>query len=77
MTLSTSRTKTNNKNNAHFKLFISSFLGERVIAYALKIYKEDQQRTDSNRCPEKGSKCLKLRQCAREFNVSRTTLKEL
>ena len=58
MMLSTSRTKTNNKNNAHFKLLISSFLGGRVIAYASKIYKEDQLRTDSNRCPEKGSMCL-------------------
>ena len=45
MILSTCRTKTNNKNNAHFKLLISSFLGGRVIAYASKIYKKDQQRT--------------------------------
>ena len=52
--LSTSRTKTNNKNNAHFKLLMS-FLGGRVIAYASKIYKQDQQRTESNRCPEKGA----------------------
>ena len=79
MMLSTCRTKTNNKNNAHFKLLISSVLGGRVIAYASKICKEDQQRTDSNRCPKKGSRCLtpsgKLRQCAQEFNVSKTTLK--
>ena len=58
MMLSTSKTKTNNKNNAHFKLLILSFLGVRVIAYGSKIYKEDQQRTDSNKCPEKGSRCL-------------------
>ena len=45
-------------NNVHFKLLISSVLGERVIAYASKIYKEDQQRTDSNRCLEKSSTCL-------------------
>ena len=79
MMLSTSRTKTNNKNNAYFKLLILSFLGGRVIACVSKICKEDQQRTDSNRCPEKGSRCLtqsgKLRQSAREFNVSKTTLK--
>ena len=79
MMLSTSRTKTNNKNNAYFKLLISSFLDGRVIAYASKICKEDQQRTDSNKCPEKGNRCLtrsgKLRQSAREFNVSKTTLK--
>ena len=31
MMLSTSRTKTNNKNNAHFKLLISSFLSGRVL----------------------------------------------
>ena len=58
MMLSTSRTKTNNKNNAHLKLLIWSFLSGRVIAYASKIYKKDQQRTDFNRCPEKGSRCL-------------------
>ena len=58
MMLSTSRTKTNNKNTANFKLVILSFRGGRVIAYASKIYKEDQQRTDSNGCPEKGSRCL-------------------
>ena len=50
-----------------------------MIAYASKIYKEDQQRTESNRYPEKGSRCLtqsgKLWQSAREFNVSKTTLK--
>ena len=56
--LYTSRTKTNNKNNAHFKLLISSFLGGRVIAYGSKIYEEDQQSTDSNRSPKKGSRCL-------------------
>ena len=41
MMLSTSRTKTNNKNNVHFKLLISSVLGRRVIAYASKIHKQD------------------------------------
>ena len=50
-----------------------------MIAYASKICKEDQQRTDSNRCPKKSSSCLtrsgKLRQSAREFNVSKITLK--
>ena len=53
--LYTSRTKTNNKNNVHFKLLISSFLGGRVIAYGSKIYKEDQQRTDYNKCPERAA----------------------
>ena len=43
MMLSTSRTKTNNKNSAHFKLLISSFLSGRVIAYASKIYKKDHR----------------------------------
>ena len=79
MMLSTSRTKTNNKNNARFKLLIWSFLSGRVIAYASKIYKKDQQRTDFNRCPERAAGALrqsgKLRQYAREFNVSKTTLK--
>ena len=36
-------------------MLISSFLRGRVLAYASKIYKKDQQRTDSNRCPEKGA----------------------
>ena len=40
MMLSVSKSKTNNKNNAHFKLLILSFLSGRVIAYASKIYKK-------------------------------------
>ena len=58
---------------------MSSFLGVGVIVYALKICKEDQQRTDSNRCPVKASGVLrrsgKLQHSVREFNMSKTTLK--
>ena len=56
--LPTSRTKTNNKNNTHFRLLVSYCLGGRVIAHASKIYNEDQQKRNSNRCPKKGSMCL-------------------
>ena len=81
MMLSTSRTKTNNKNNAHFKLLICYIVFSRWKSDSLWL--ENIQGRPKKQSPidvlKRAAGALrqsgKLRQSAREFKVSKTTLK--